>query len=587
MTGAGGDDVNVLLVDDQPGRLLTYEAILGELGVNFIRARSGNEALQRLMKAEFAVILLDVSMPDMDGFETAKLVHEHPRFERTPIIFVTAHHVTDLDRMKGYGVGAVDYVFVPVVPEILRSKVSVFVELRRQRLELQRLNSSLERANAELAAANTTLEAEKTRELQQLNGTLETANADLARANATLLAEIAERERLAAALREMDRRKDEFLAMLAHELRNPLAPIVNVVQLMRLRSIQDAEMFWCRDVIERQTEQLTRLVDDILDVSRITQGKIKLRREPVEIADVVDRAVETARPLVNQRSHSLTVQVPAEPLHVVGDRTRLAQILGNLLNNAAKYTDEGGRIAVVVERAPRADGQGAEVVIRVRDSGVGIPPEMLSKVFELFTQVERTLERAQGGLGIGLALVRRLVEMHGGSVTASSDGEDRGSEFTVRLPLLETRPLVENVPSSGDPHGQALRRVLVVDDNRDAARTMVLLLGKMGNEVAAAYDGAEAVEVASTFLPDVVLLDIGLPVMNGYEAAREIRARAGGRPITLVAVTGGGQDEDRRRSREAGFDLHIVKPVDPRMLQGLFRRIGPCAGTGASQGARE
>ena len=573
MTRTGSDEVNVLLVDDQPGRLLTYEAILGELGVNFVRARSGNEALQRLMKTEFAVILLDVSMPGMDGFETAKLIHEHPRFERTPIIFVTAHHVTDLDRMKGYGLGAVDYVFVPVVPEILRSKVSVFVELRRQRLELQRLNGSLEHANAELATANSTLEAEKTRELQRLNGTLETANADLALANATLHAEIAERERLEAALREMDRRKDEFLAMLAHELRNPLAPILNVVALMRLRSIQDAEMFWCRDVIERQTEHLTRLVDDLLDVSRITQGKIKLRQEPVEIADVVDRAVEVGRPLVNQRSHALTVQVPPEPLHVVGDRTRLAQVLGNLLNNAAKYTDEGGRIALVVERAPRASGDGEEVVIRVRDSGVGIPPEMLSKVFELFSQVERTLERAQGGLGIGLALVWRLVEMHGGTVTASSDGENRGSEFVVRLPLLASKPMSESDPSSNEPPGHAPRRVLVVDDNHDAARTMLLLLRKMGNEVAAAYDGKEAVELASSFAPDVVLLDIGLPVMNGYEAARAIRAQAAGRPITLVAVTGWGQDEDRRRSREAGFDLHIVKPVDPRVLQQLLRRI--------------
>jgi signal transduction histidine kinase len=574
------DQVNILLVDDQPSRLLSYEAILGDLGENLVRAGSGDEALQRLMKTEFAVILLDVSMPGMDGFETATLIHQHPRFERTPIIFVTAHHVTDLDRMKGYGLGAVDYVFVPVVPEILRSKVMVFTQLHRQRRELQRLNESLERANTELAAANSTLQAEKTRELERLNRTLEAANADLGRANRTLHGEIAERERLEEALREVDRRKDEFLAMLAHELRNPLAPILNVVQLMRLKQIQDAEMLWCRDVIERQAEHLTRLVDDLLDVSRITQGKIKLQKQTIEIADIVSRAVEAGRPLMDARRHALTVEVPSEPLYVEGDPTRLSQVLGNLLNNAAKYTEDGGRIRLTVERCANPDGR-SDVVLRVRDSGVGIPAEMLPKVFDLFTQVERTLDRAQGGLGIGLALVRRLVEMHGGTVTAASEGENQGSEFVVRLPLAARAADAAEAPApvSTSSAPRAGRRVLVVDDNRDSARTMTLLLRKMGNEVATAYDGAEAVEAAASFSPDVVLLDIGLPVLNGYDAARAIRARANGKSMTLVALTGWGQEDDRRRSREAGIDLHIVKPVDRRILQQLLDRIGSAENT--------
>src|SRR5688572_22158285 len=269
------DLVNLLLVDDQPARLLSYEAILGDLGHRIVKAASGNEALSALMRDEFAVILLDVAMPGIDGFETAALIHQHPRHEKTPIVFVTAFHVTDLDRLKGYELGAIDYVYVPVVPEILRSKVAVLIDLYRKERELVRLNRSLGLANAELAAANALLEAEKTRELESLNATLARANHDLARANASLKEEIGERTRLEETLKEADRRKDEFIAMLAHELRNPLAPIVNGLELMRLKDFEDPELVWSRDVIGRQVKHLSRLVEDLLDVSRITQGKIK------------------------------------------------------------------------------------------------------------------------------------------------------------------------------------------------------------------------------------------------------------------------------------------------------------------------
>jgi CheY-like chemotaxis protein len=293
----------------------------------------------------------------------------------------------------------------------------------------------------------------------------------------------------------------------------------------------------------------------------------------------VARAVETSRPLIDVRRHKLTLALPPRPLKIEGDPTRLTQVVGNLVNNAAKYTEEGGDIHLSLERSVRDDGV-VEAVIRVKDSGVGIPPEMLGKVFDLFIQVERTIDRAQGGLGIGLALVRRLVEMHNGTVEAHSDGTDCGSEFVVRLPVIpETEAsLVEAATASSAAASSSGRRVLVVDDNRDSARTMTLLLRKMGNDVATAYDGAEAVEAAAKFQPDVVLLDIGLPTLDGYEAARLIREHSSGKPLSLVALTGWGQDEDRRRSQDAGFDHHVVKPVDRRTLLQLFDRIASAAG---------
>src|SRR6267154_2907086 len=336
------EKVNVLLVDDQPARLLTYETILSELGQNLVSARSGLEALDKLMRQEFAVVLLDVSMPDMDGFEAARLIHEHPRFEKTPIIFVTGVHVSELDRLKGYKVGAVDYVSIPVVPEILRSKVAVLVELYCKRRELRELNRNLAQANQRLAEANTTLQAEKTRELEALNATLQRANAELERANRSLQSEVAERARAEQALKEADRHKDEFLAMLAHELRNPLAPILNAVQLMRMKPVADPQLNWSRDVIERQVSHLTRLVDDLLDVARITRGKINLSREPIELGALVARAVETVQPLIVERGHQFTIDLPDEPIHVYGDPLRLTQALGNVLANAAKYTEGQG-----------------------------------------------------------------------------------------------------------------------------------------------------------------------------------------------------------------------------------------------------
>jgi signal transduction histidine kinase len=551
------DKVNVLLVDDQESRLLTYDTILQELGQNLVHAHSGFEALQCLMKEEFAVVLLDVSMPGMDGFETASLIHEHPRFERTPIIFVTGVHVTEFECLRGYKLGAIDYVNVPVVPEILRSKISVLVELHLKRRELQLLNASLADANALLALKNTTLEAEKTRELEHLNLTLRQANAELEQANQALQSEVAVRGRAEAALKEADRNKDEFLAILAHELRNPLAPINNAVEIMRRRPIEDPQLTWARDIVERQLGHLARLVDDLLDVSRITRGAITLAREPVLVATVVTRAIETVQPLIVRQRHKLVIDVPDPALEVEGDLTRLTQALSNLLNNAAKYTEAGGQINVGVTRS------GEDLVeIRVKDSGLGISPELLPRLFNLFTQADSTTHRAQGGLGIGLALVRKLVEMHGGTVAAYSQGANRGSEFLMRLPLLTWRAQHRSTVATAERERPVPRRILVADDNADSLESLAVLLRCDGHEVYTACDGEQAVAQAAMYRPEIALLDIGMPKLDGVQVGRKIRAEAWGRAMTLIALTGWGQDTDRKRTAAAGFDAHLVKPLD-------------------------
>jgi signal transduction histidine kinase len=378
-------------------------------------------------------------------------------------------------------------------------------------------------------------------------------------------AHMAERERVENALREADRRKDEFLATLAHELRNPLAPIANSLHIMQ-RTAPDSGLQWCFEVIQRQVRQLSRLVDDLLDVSRITRGKIVLRKSPVELASVVRSAVETSRPLITAAGHELSVELPAEDVIVEVDAVRLAQALANLLNNAAKYTPPRGRIRV------RAHVDEDSIVIAVSDNGLGLPRDMLSRIFEMFMQAAHTAQAAQGGLGIGLTLVRSFVELHGGSVTAHSAGANMGSEFVIRLPHDRTR-IAASVPgeaSSAQAPPARPHRILIVEDNPDGAQTLSALLQELGNEVRAAADGRQAVQAVTEFAPDVVLLDLGLPQMDGFEAARIIRRQTQGRALKLIALTGWGQEEARRRSREAGCDHHLVKPVDLDALQRIL-----------------
>jgi PAS domain S-box-containing protein len=369
-------------------------------------------------------------------------------------------------------------------------------------------------------------------------------------------------------LREADRRKDEFLATLAHELRNPLAPVRNAVEILRLKDLQDPETRWARDVIDRQVAHMVRLVDDLLDLSRINVGKITLARAPVEVAEIVRAAVEASEPLISDRKHELVVELPPRRLYVNGDATRLAQALCNLLNNAAKYSEPGGRVVCRVEE------QEGAAIVTVRDNGIGIPPGMLSDIFAMFVQVDRSRANARGGLGIGLTLVKLVVGMHGGDIVAHSEGPGTGSTFVIRLPLLD-QALGHSVPAAepraADP--VAPRRVLVVDDNRDAADSLEVMLRLAGNDVRIAYDGVEAVRVAHEFNPSVVLLDLGMPRMNGYDAARAIRRACPGPGPALIAVTGWGLEEDRRRSKDAGFDHHLVKPVSAERLNALLASL--------------
>jgi len=366
-------------------------------------------------------------------------------------------------------------------------------------------------------------------------------------------------------LAEVSRNKDEFLATLAHELRNPLAPIRNAVHTLGMESLQEPAVRRAKDVIARQMGVMVRLIDDLLDMSRISRNILGIRKERIELTAVIDSAVESSRPLIQHCGHELTVRLPTQPLNLDADPIRLAQVFLNLLNNAAKYTKRGGHIWLTAEQ------EESDAVVSVRDNGVGIPSGMLARIFDMFTQVDQSAEQSQSGLGIGLTLVRRLVDMHDGTIEVRSDGPNKGSEFIVRLPLA---PLPHELPPKSDgPIAKALSgcRILVVDDNKDSADSLGELLELKGNEVRTANDGLEAVKIAEAFRPELVLLDIGLPKLNGYEVAGRIRQQPWGRDVILVALTGWGQDEDRRRSQEAGFNLHVVKPVElPALEQLLF-----------------
>ena len=565
------DPVRILLVDDNPSRLLAYRAILDPLGEILVEASSGMEALRRVMSEDFAVILLDVNMPEMDGFETASLIHQHPRFEKTPIIFVSAVNVSDLDRLRGYKLGAVDYVMVPIIPEILRSKVMVLAELFRKRTELQGLNARLADANKELALANEALHADRAREVHKLNESLRATNAELERANRELQAEIVERMRVEDRLREADRRKDEFLATLAHELRNPLAPIQSALNVRRLaRPDPDPGERELQSLLERQMRHLVRLVDDLLDVSRITRDRLELRSEVLTLAPVLEAALETVQPLLDAAGQGVDLAMPQSPLFLSGDPQRLAQVFANLLSNASKFSAQGARIAL------SASVEGDAVEVSVRDSGIGLDPAQQAFIFDLFAQVDTSLERARGGLGIGLTLARRLVELHGGRLSAASGGLGRGSEFIVRLPRhMAVEPAALEPPTrSFEPLPRGLR-ILVVDDNHDSADMLSLSLKMMGHQVQALYDPLVVVDAARQFQPDLVFLDVGMPVLNGFALAERLHKVdwPGGRRPRLVALTGWGQAEDRRRSEEAGFDEHLVKPADLDTIERVCRQV--------------
>ena len=376
--------------------------------------------------------------------------------------------------------------------------------------------------------------------------------------------DITDQKHVEAALREADRRKDIFLATLSHELRNPLAPIRHAARLLRAPGVSAADADRARDIIERQSQHMSRLLDDLLDVARITRGSLELRKEPLDLSSVIDTALEASQPLVEARQHTVTLDVPQTPLRVEADAVRLSQVIANLLTNAAKYTEPGGSIRV------QASLEGNDIVLRVTDNGIGIPADVLPKIFEMFSQGKSERQHAEGGLGIGLALVRGLLELHGGTIEARSDGAGRGSEFIARLPAGTAVRMEEPIASAAANAAPAnLHKVLIADDNRDAADSLTILLQGDGHDVRQAYDGNAAFALAETFRPDTMLLDIGMPGLSGYEVAERIRAQPWGRDVTLIALTGWGQAQDKQRAMAAGFDHHATKPVDPERLQSM------------------
>jgi len=691
------DRTDILVVDDLPEKLLVFETVLGELNQNIVFARSGSDALRQILRRDFAVILLDVNMPDMDGFETATLIRRYKRAAHTPIIFITSY-ADEMQTARGYSLGAVDYIPSPVVPEVLRSKVRVFVELHilQRRIARQadervalaaseaalRLAEDSTRRSSLLAglshalsglldpregmqallshvvpalAPNATVAlvdergvvthaATRTSVLEENAPGVEIAPSSLPSAHFALLrralgqpmpvgeqaapytdgalqmlplvhgnrflgalwtdgeltamsaalldevaaraaiafataalyralqVEIAERRQAEARLEEAARRKDEFLAMLAHELRNPLAPIRNAVELIRLAEPAETKVRWAAEVTDRQVRQLTRLVDELLDVARISQGKVVLQTQCLDLVTLVTQGVDAQRDAMVKRHQTLTLSLPDRPVNLNGDATRLAQVVNNLLSNAIKYTPEGGAIAVTVAHEESHGGEFA--LLEVRDNGIGIDADLLPHVFELFEQGKRALDRTQGGLGVGLTLVQRLVQLHGGDVVASSAGPGQGSRFRVLLPCLgeDAAPPAADQERGQLPAVGVARRILVVDDNIDVVETTTMLLSLSGHQVRSAKDGLQALHVATEFRPDVVLLDIGLPLMDGYEVARRLRQTPQTAGALLIALTGYGQQGDRQRGKDAGFDDHMLKPVDPhalaRMIEG-------------------
>jgi signal transduction histidine kinase len=535
--------VDCLLVDDREANLVALEALLRADGIRLHKAHSGTEALELLLQHDIALALLDVQMPDMDGFELAELMRGAERTRHVPIIFLTAGGPDDQRIFRGYEAGAVDFIQKPIEPAVLRSKAAVFFDLYRQRSELARQRD-------ELAAV-----------IEHNQRLLE------------------ESHRYADALEEADRRKDEFLATLAHELRNPLAPIRTGLELMKFAMDDPPLLEETRATMERQTVQLIRLVDDLLDVSRITRGKLQLRKATIDLAEVVRDALATSKPHLEEGKHKVVASLSEDSIRVRGDANRLAQVISNLLNNAAKFTPPGGEVEIALRR------EGGEAIISVKDNGVGIPVEKQEQVFEMFSQVNDPLNRGNTGLGIGLTLVKSIVNLHGGSVEVQSEGAGHGSEFAVRLPIVGASEEAHTTTTTAiplpttKPTGSTLR-VLVVDDNAAAAYMLSRIVEALGNETKIAADGEQAIASAEAFQPQVIFMDIGMPRMNGYEAAERIRQTSWGKDLVLVALTGWGQEEDRRRTQAAGFNHHLVKPADLDQVQQLLSAVASQARKG-------
>ena len=618
----------VLVVEDNRDMNAFIAAILSE-NYRVVTASDGEEGLHKALELGPDLILSDLMMPRMSGDEMVKELRIHPELDSVPILLLTAK-ADDRLLVKSLKEGVQDYLNKPFRAEELLARVGRLVaDRKRSEASIRQAHALLHAAtewigdavfvkdmegrylminpagarllgrsgeavigkdDAELLPYETAQEIREDDARIMAEGETRTYESVMTSPDGTrtylitkgpyhdheggiigligISRDITEQKRSEEALREADRRKDEFLAMLAHELRNPLAPIANAAALLQLHA-DDRELIQrVGEVIQRQSRHMARMVDDLLDVARITRGEIKLKREAASLASIVAAAVETCRPAIDVRHHDLTIALPSEPVVLVADADRLVQVLSNLLANAAKYTEPEGRIWLTAER------QDQTVVIAVRDTGAGIAPEMLPHIFDLFARGDHSLARSPGGLGIGLTLVRRIVQMHGGSVRVSSPGPGLGSEFEVRLPALPL-PSTKTTCAKDSPGSlNSGRRILVVDDNVDTAESLALFMRVLGHDAQVAYDGRSALETARAFQPEVALLDIGLPGMSGYELAPRLRNQPDLKDVLLIAITGYGSEEDRRRSRQAGFDHHLVKPVDPYDIQGLLTTTG-------------
>jgi signal transduction histidine kinase len=531
------DTIDILLVDDEPRNLEALEAILDDPSYRLLRAADADAALRLLLENDVAAIVLDIKMPGVSGFELAQLIKGTKKFRQIPIVFLTAYLVDDQDVLAGYGAGAVDYLTKPVNPQILRHKVAAFADLFRKTRALAELNEHLE-----------TRVQERTAELEQSE----------------------------MALREASEQKDRFLATLAHELRNPLAPLRTGLDVLLHQPVEAATMARTLAVMNRQLDHMVRLIDDLLDVSRISGGRLELRKENIDLSLVIDRAIETVRPSLALRNQSVTVDADASVSAFV-DATRIAQIVGNLLNNASKHSVSGAEVRIELRR------EGDTAFIRVVDQGAGIPSDQLPRVFDMFTKIERAGSGANDGLGVGLALSRQLAERHGGVLTAASAGEGKGATFTLAIPAGKPESTVEETaPTSATvPGAQAPLNVVVVEDNEDSAEMLSTWLQELGHEVLVAHSGPDGVALVLETHPDVVLCDIGLPGMDGVDVCRRVMREMSAPPV-MIALTGWGMQGDRTRTGEAGFKHHLVKPVELDKLRSVLQSVGRSSQNGAA-----
>ena len=544
----------ILIVDDLPEKLLVYRTLLEDLDAQIIEAHSGTEALKRVLEGEFAVLLLDVNMPDIDGLETANLVRRHKNGRHTPIIFITSY-ADEMQTARGYELGAVDYILSPVIAPVLRTKVRVFVDLYEARVALALSNQELE-----------TRVTERTGELQKSNERLQAEIAERLRAEAEREALLAREKVLRAEAEELSRLKDEFLATMSHELRTPLNAIFGWITLLRTRRLDEATQERALETIERNARAQKRLIEDLLDVSRIVTGKVALELVTVDPRRVVEAALETMHPAAQAKGLKIVPLVDIGAGTVRGDFARLQQIVCNLLSNAIKFTDTGGQVVVCLAR------RNGEVEISISDSGQGIKPEFLPLVFDRFRQEDGSISRRHGGLGLGLAIVRHLVELHAGSVDAQSAGEGRGAKFIVRLPAREANllPRVTEAPSNGIVSAAMLMgvRLLVVDDDPGARELISGMLEGFGAHVSVAESGQAALSLLFAQRPDVLIADLGMPGMDGYALIEQVRALDPdfGGLTPAVAVTAYASPQDRLRALQAGYQNHVAKPVEAEEL---------------------